>query len=202
VVGDSFSAGQSATAPTTIWNTPGYISKLGELLQIEDLWGRGIGGTGYLAKGSSGAAPTFRERLAADVIPYAPDVIVYQGSINDYNQTSGALTTEIQALHAATKAALPNVKMIAVSPLSSAAPTSNVRTIGGVEKAAWEALGVPYIDMIDADTGFGRVGAPDGLGSADYNRSQDAVHPTYPAGFERIAAGLAAGIAPILKATV
>jgi hypothetical protein len=272
VVGDSFGAGQSATGPVTIWNTPGYIHKLGDLLQIEDLWSRSIGGTGYLAQGTSGTAPTFRGRLATDVTPYNPDVVVFQGSINDYNKATSDLTTEIQALHAATKAAMPNVKIIATSPLSSANPTANVVSIAAAEKAAWEALGVPYIDMLNADTGTGAIGTnrtvtdavlnstttvtsataafvagdigrvvsatgiPAGTtianvtngttivlsaaatasatgvslaitnqrlnGSADYNRSQDFTHPSYPAGFERIAAGLAAGIAPILKAAV
>jgi hypothetical protein len=272
VVGDSFSAGQSATGPVTIWNTPGYISKLGDLLQIEDLWGRGIGGTGYLAQGSSGTAPTFRGRLATDVTPYNPDVIVFQGSINDYNKVPADIAAEIQTLYAATKAAMPNVKIIATAPLSSAAPTSNVISIAAAEKAAWEGLGVPYIDMLNADTGTGAIGTnrtvtdavlnstttvtsataafvaadigrivsatgiPAGTtianvtngttavlaaaatasatgvslallnqranGTADYNRSPDFTHPSYPAGFDRIAAGLAAGIAPILKASV
>jgi hypothetical protein len=120
--------------------------------RIEDIRGKGIGETDTspdVPRRPPGA-PRHRRH------PLHPDIIVSQGSINDYNETTGALPTEIQTIYTATKAALPNVKIVAVSPLSSAAPTTNVEPSVALRKP-WEALGIPYIDMIGADIGFGRV---------------------------------------------
>jgi hypothetical protein len=272
IVGDSFGNGQAfdnvAYAPSY---TPGYYYTLAEMLQIKDLWPRSIGGTGYLHTNNS-TQPTFRGRLAADIVPYNPDVLIFQGTINDSGYTGPQITAEIQALHAAVKAALPNTYIIATSPLLAAASNASMDTLTATEQAAWVALGVPFLDVHTMNTGTGADGyrqVTDGVttsgsttltsatanfgagdigktirgagipalaymtafasgtsctlsaaatasatgvtlqitgqkrdGSADNNRSGDAVHPSYPIGFRHIAQRLAIGLAPMLKAAV
>jgi lysophospholipase L1-like esterase len=190
IVGDSYTAGSSNPQ-----QVGGYVFRLGELLGIEDIWPRGIGGTGYLT------STTFRSRLAQDVIPYTPDILMVQGSINDrtpYASQPGQLTTEINALAAQVRAALPTTLLVATGPLYAAVQDSNMTTICAEQKAAWQALGVPFIDATTWNTGTGNTSATTGNGTADYNRSADATHPTQ-AGYDHLAANLAAALMPIFR---
>lgn len=190
VLGDSYTDGSSQPQ-----QVGGYPFRLGELLGIEDVWYRGIGGTGFLT------STTYRSRLTADVVPYTPDVLLVQGSINDrtpYSTSPGLLTAEINTLYAAIKAALPSTLVVATSPLYAKAQNSDMVTIGAEEKAAWQALGVPFIDATTWNTGTGNTSAPAGNGTADFNCSADNLHPTQ-AGYDHLAVNLAAALAPILR---
>ncbi|MBT2566584.1 SGNH/GDSL hydrolase family protein [Arthrobacter sp. ISL-85] len=155
IVGDSFGNGQAfdnvAYAPSY---TPGYYYTLAEMLNLKDLWPRSIGGTGYLATNNS-TQPTYRGRFAADIAPYAPDVLIFQGTINDSGYTSQQITDEINALYAAVKAALPNTYIIATSPLLAAATSAGMDTLTTTEQTAWTALGVPFLDVHTMNTGTG-----------------------------------------------
>jgi hypothetical protein len=195
ILGDSFVFGQSYAAGANV-DTPGMVYRLGELLGIEDVWGRGIGGTGYIASGQ-----TFQSRLAQDVIPYAPDILFIPGSINDTNTLPvvGAIASAVNVIHAQVKAALPNCLIIASSILHAGQTNDNIVAVNADLKATWMALGVPYVDVTGINTGSGKEGAPTGTGSADFNRSDDGSHLTYPLGYDHTATRLALGIAPILR---
>jgi hypothetical protein len=198
LVGDSFGYGQSYASGAAVY-TPGYIHRLGELLQIEDLIGTSIGGTGYLNKGPGGTHPTFRERLELDVVPYAPDIVLFQGTINDNGQTTAAVVTEINEIHKYMKTALPNTAVIACSQLQSKATDATAIAMNAAQKAAWETLRVPFVDVLGINTGTGNVGATTGTGTADINCSADATHPSWPAGFDQLASILAPKISSALK---
>lgn len=195
IIGDSMTDGQSYSGGATTF-TPGYPYRLGERLQIEDVWNRARGGTGFLT------ANSFRSRLAADVIPYNPDVILIPGSINDTNTTpaAGAIESEMQLIHDQVKAALPKTLIVWASVLHMGNTNGNIDAVNVSMATRSAAMGDPFIDMRTLNNGTGNADAPNGTGSADFNRSGDGVHPSYPLGFDHIAARLATGLAPILKA--
>lgn len=196
IVGDSMTDGQSYSGGAATY-TPGYPFRLGELLQIEDVWGRGRGGTGFLT------ANSFRSRLATDVIPYAPDVVIIPGSVNDSNTTpvAGSIQAEAVLIHNQLKAALPNTVIIWATTIHMGGGNTNIDQINNELAAAATQLGDPFLDLRPLNTGTGKVGTPTGDGSADYNRSADGVHPEWPMGFDHLAVRMANGLAPILSAS-
>jgi len=195
IVGDSITDGQTYTGGVTKY-TPGYPYRLGEHLQIEDIWNRARGGTGFLT------ANSFRSRLADDVIPYAPDVLLIPCSLNDTNTTPavGAIASEIQAIYAQVKAALPNCLLVGAGVLHYGNTNGNIDAVNAEAKTTWNNLGAPFIDLAPFNNGTGNADAPAGNGSADFNRSGDGVHASYPAGYDYTAFRLASGLAPILAA--
>lgn len=72
VLGDSFSA------PAAM----GWHAQFADIMGWDDVWAMGVGSTGYTAN-NSGNSKTFGDRLASDVIAYAPDICIVLGSIND-----------------------------------------------------------------------------------------------------------------------
>jgi lysophospholipase L1-like esterase len=114
VIGDSF------TEPTVVDSTTGsftrgWVSWFGAMAGV-DAWACGSGGTGYLNPGPGGRVK-FRDRLAADVIPNAPDIIIWAGGSNDYSlYSAAAIGTEAAACYAQIAAALPNCQQIVLSP--------------------------------------------------------------------------------------
>ncbi len=195
ILGDSFVYGQSYASGAQT-NTPGFIYRVGELLGIEDTWGRGIGGTGYIA-----STQPFISRLAQDVIPYQPDILYIPASVNDTNTLppAGALATAINAIAAAMKAGSPTTKIIASSVLFSGATNANITSVNTDVKNAWTALGVSYIDFTGINNGGGTIDVPTGTGSGDFNRSGDGTHPSWPNGYDYFASRIASALAPIIR---
>lgn len=149
VVGDSF------TEPTTVDSTTGIISRgfvqhLGPMLGV-DMWSCGSGGTGYLNPGTGGRVK-FRDRLAADVIPYAPDVLLWAGGINENGlYDAAAVGAEAALCFAQVAAALPNCQQIVVSPFwprGHQVIPGTLIAIRDAIKAAATAAGLPFIDML------------------------------------------------------
>jgi lysophospholipase L1-like esterase len=178
IVGDSYAAGQGADR-----YSEGYAVTLGRMLGWADCW------SASTAASSTGlvddALPTFgpyQSRITADVIPYAPDLVIVQGSLNDYayigqNKIGPALTLYVNTL----RAALPDCEVLATSPLFTGAPPASYTTVRDEMKTAATALNVPFVDLfspIDPFYGTGNSGAPNGSGNADHYLSADAIHPT------------------------
>ncbi|WP_181243466.1 SGNH/GDSL hydrolase family protein [Glaciihabitans tibetensis] len=78
------------------------------------------GGTGYLQENTTTAEKPFSAR-AAELIAFAPDVVVVQGSSNDYRYTTIQIQEAASALFAQIRAALPDAKIIAVGVIDSPA---------------------------------------------------------------------------------
>lgn len=182
-VGDSITegpAGQAALAS--------YAGRAAELLGWTDAWLSGVGATGYLAAPSPKL--TFRQRYAQDIKPYAPQVLVVAGGINDAGASDSAIQAEASALFDQIQTDLPQTLVFVTGPWAT---TSRVRS--GVNAALKAAVGarsnfiwVPNVD--DAWlTGTGNAGAPKGDGNADTFVSADTTHPT-PAGIEYLAGKL------------
>ncbi len=183
-LGDSLTEGPAGQAALT-----SFAPRAAELLGWNDAWLSGVGATGYL----TAPAPklTFRQRYAADVKPYAPEVLVIAGGINDLAFSDGAIKAEATLLFDQIQADLPNALVFVAGPLASAD-----RLRPGINLALKAAVGsrinfywVPNMDERWI-TGTGNAGRPAGDGNADIVVSADTMHPT-PAGIEFIATKLA-----------
>jgi hypothetical protein len=132
VLGDSFST------PSPIkWHA--YFA---DALGWDDVWAAGVGGTGYVAT-NAGASKKFYDRVASDVIAYAPDIVLILGSINDASQAAATVQAEAQACVQAIRAALPGCLVI-----------GGYNATGGIEKMTSGAL-----DVMDATkAGFTAAG--------------------------------------------
>lgn len=76
------------------------------------------GGTGYSTTGPGGRG-TFRGRLAADVIPYAPDIVFICGCFNDYSASAATVQSEVEASINQIKAALPSCLIFITGPFAN-----------------------------------------------------------------------------------
>lgn len=202
---DSYGAGiaPAGQAPDRSATYPNIASKL---LGFQDVWTYlTVPSTGL--KQANAATPTignFRSRFANDVIPYKPDVIILQMSINDENNWptwQGLVGPELTTCIDTLQTALPNMKMIVISPMFAQTPKAAYLTLRDEGKAACLAKGVPFIDTLDANaplfTGTGYTGLTAGNGNADKYMSTDITHPN-AAGYDVIARWLAGRIGPLL----
>lgn len=177
VVGDSYGHGIGAN-----FYAEGYARSLGRIMGWLDVWHSVTScPSSGLVKAASVNNGAYITRINYDVIPFAPDVVIIQSSINDYesvgqNLIGPALTNYINTL----KAALPNVIIIVTSPFYPASSPAAYVQIRDETKAAAIAAGVPYLDVLARAVfgGTGRAGTPVGDGNADIYRGSDGTHPT------------------------
>lgn len=122
IIGDSFTEGAGANGGLN-----DYVANFATALNWDDVWGSGVGGTGYLAV--NGTSQKYRDRIASDVIPFAPQLIFITGGYNDSASTAAAIGAEAQALVSALKAALPSVKIVMVAPYWTGGPATMSKLI-------------------------------------------------------------------------
>ena len=179
-VGDSITEGPAGQAAQT-----SYAGRAAELLGWTDAWLSGVGATGYLAAPSPKL--TFRQRYAQDVLPYAPQVLVIAGGINDAGASDSAIQAEASALFDLIQADLPQTLVFVTGPWATIG-----RVRSGVNASLKAAVGTRtnfiWVPNVDDSwlTGTGNAGSPKGDGNADAYVSADTTHPT-PAGIEYLA---------------
>lgn len=122
-VGDSFTTNAAGGWPNWFADAMGW----------DDVWASGVGGTGLLNT-NGGASKTFRQRLASDVLPFKPDIVVMHGGVNDGGAGAATLQVEAASFVAAIRAALPECIVI-----------GGANGSGGVEK-----LPAATLDLYDA----------------------------------------------------
>jgi hypothetical protein len=93
----------------------GYIPYLADVLGWDDVWASGVGSTGFLQ--TADGKFTYRQRLQQNVIDFAPDIVLFQGSINDNAFTAEVIAAEAELCFGMIKSALPNCTIICTSPL-------------------------------------------------------------------------------------
>jgi acyl-CoA thioesterase I len=121
-------------------------------------------GSGFLKVGTKG--DTFADQVRA-AVKLNPSVILLAGSSNDLGESNPALAKETTATIASIRAALPDVKIIAVSAIwgATSAP-AQLKDIDGQVESAVTAVGGKYVDI-----GQPLAGHPELMQS-------DTVHPT------------------------
>lgn len=182
IVGDSYVGG--AGSPTTGYSGIGsWASSFADALGWQDVWNSGIGGTGWIQQAS--ALPNaIRDRYAADIVAYSPDVVIFSAARNDFALGASAVGTAAGTVLAAVRSALPNAVLAVTGPNGSGSPTNggDDTTWKPFQDAIFSAVS-PYALTLDWSssgifTGSGKVGATSGTGNGDVYIQNDGVHPS------------------------
>ena len=190
----------------------GFATNLGYLLGVNNfITGYNQGGTG-LVHDSGGGSIHFGARVADDIIPAAPDVLLIGCSSNDASSSGEAaqVDTALVSVVNQVKAALPECQIIGVGPLTvPPAPAWGGAVMTTVVQkfiAGCATAGIDYVDTSGIFTGTRLAGnAATGDGNADMyvsalaaDTAVNAPHPNQ-AGHDRIARFLAPKIARLLQ---
>lgn len=197
ILGDSFAQGTGAYPGSATGTFVNFGQIAAEIIGYRDVHVVGVGGTGYLNTGLAGAYVKFRDRLATDVFPTRPALVIVAGGINDDAFSPSAIRAEADLLFAAIHAGLPVAQIVVVGPWSSSGnpPAARLLNRDAIKTAAL-AAGLPFIDPI-ADywvTGTGHVGDEQHDGNADTWIGPDGTHPTV-IGYARLGALLGTALA-------
>lgn len=204
VLGDSYSSGTGSLAPGAL----GWPQFFSFLMGWPNVIPAAVGGSGYL---SPGLGSKFRDRIATDVIPYNPDLVIIAGGHNDTTASNAAYTTaavqaEAALLYAALRTALPLATLVVTGPMGSpSAAGSQYATL----QTAFSTAGAGLVDkVIDTMTkpwffGTGYADGTTGNGNDDlymYGTGGLAQHPYQTPGHLYIARRHEAEIVPLLAA--
>lgn len=108
-VGDSYIGGAASFASTQSW-----FQISADLMGWDDAISSGIGGSGFISVGSG--SPYFN-RLATDVFPYNPDMVIFQPSVNDASYTPAVVAAAAAQCFAACQTNIPNALIVCTSPM-------------------------------------------------------------------------------------
>ena len=148
VVGDSYAEGSgSSNFGTTSW-----AQRLFEFMGWSNYLVAAVGGTGLLE--TFGSSPNYLGRIATDVIPFKPDIVIFQGSVNDPTGsfTPNQMAAQVKAIYQAVIASLPATIVVFTSPpcRSGATSTSNlVWAQKDAMKSTALSLGALWIDLME-----------------------------------------------------
>jgi len=190
-IGDSYQAG-SAYGP--FLSGAQMSACVAKRTGIRDMWGMGVGGTGYLATGAS-SFYTFRERLP-QAVALNPDILFFMGSVNDKSSTALAITAEVTLTIEAARLAghygpivivgVPSLDTVGVmSPAGSGLTAAQIETaiFAGVTAAAEDDVftvpiatdRVPWVTGSWNNSGLSAVNGTSL--NKDYWLANDSVHP-------------------------
>jgi hypothetical protein len=129
-------------------NPSSFPLAFAETMHWDDVWGSGVGGSGYIATNGN-TVPTFAMRIQHDVIQYAPKVVGIIGSVNDNSQTYAALYAAAYSLYTTLTAALPNSLIFAAHTSSKGVDGEAITAWRNraAKKAAATAAGIMWVDI-------------------------------------------------------
>lgn len=179
-LGDSYTAGTGSSGA-------GYVDPTAVPLGWETVR-FAQGGTGYTNPGDNEGESVYADRVVA-VVAANPDIVVIQGSTNDYAADPAALTTTAREVYASLRAGLPEARIIAVGPLAPpAADEDSLSRVARALRVAADGEGVPFIDPI----------AEGWLQPADGLFIEDGYHPN-DAGYTAMADRLVGALRPLVS---
>lgn len=184
VIGDSYTGGSGA-APTGYNSLSSWVWSFADIVGWDDVWQSGIGGTGWINRNAS-QTNNYEDRVAADVVGFAPEVVMLYGARNDYSNGAVAIGQAAGRTVAAIRAGLPNALIFVLGPDGSAHP------VDGSADTTWKPIQDQIFSAVAATsgvitldtclpgiyTGTGKAGATTGSGNGDVYMQSDAVHPT------------------------
>lgn len=145
-IGDSYTAGAYATDPSQSWATA-FAADMGWL---EKNFARG--GTAYVnTHGKEGCGLEFCPNytgMIPEVVASKPDVVVVSGGRNDAHRDPEEVAAGVTAFYSELRRALPEAKIVAVSPLwhTPRAP-EQITLMGEAVRAAVTSVGGYYLDI-------------------------------------------------------
>jgi hypothetical protein len=179
VFGDSLSDG---SAQNTGAGAGTWFARAARLLGATDAWEQARGGTGYVTVGSYA---TLADRLAADVIAWAPDRLIVWAGYNDNGSNQATLKTAVDSLYASIKTGLPNAQVYVLGCWSpTATPATSVSNTDATLRTAAATAGFPFISPLTGSCydATGTLVATQGAFITSANAAAyiggDSVHPT------------------------
>lgn len=147
-VGDSLIEGFGASNG----GASSFCQRTFELLGWSNYLSSGVGGTGLLA--TSGGATNYRNRFNTDLVPFAPDIVIVQGSTNDSAGafTATAMGDEVTAIIQTIRTLFPNCLVFVTSQVAVNGPTG-MTNLTWLHRAAMKAAtitaGGHWIDLLE-----------------------------------------------------
>lgn len=168
-LGDSYTVGARASDESNRWTS-----------LVADKYGWvghnfGVSDTGYLVSGSHENGNPYAARIP-EIAELEPDMVVVSGGRNDLYSPTGEVLPAIKETFAKLRGALPDAKIVAVSPFwgaSEPVPTQ-LEVFAEQVKESVKSVGGEYVDV-----GHPILGHPGWM-------ADDGVHPTDP-GYKAIA---------------
>ncbi|MFF9787214.1 GDSL-type esterase/lipase family protein [Streptomyces nigrescens] len=179
VLGDSISDG---SAQNTGAGAGTWFARAARLLGATDAWEQGRGGTGYI---TPGAYATFGDRVAADVVAWAPTRLAIWGGYNDNTGSQSAISAAAASLFSAVKTGLPSCQVLVIGCWApTASPAGSITNTDATLRTQAAAAGFPFVSPITGgvyDTTGALIttqGAWITSGNAAAYVGGDSVHPT------------------------
>jgi lysophospholipase L1-like esterase len=182
VIGDSFASGFNGSG----FGTNGWPWMVAQD-NCADLTLNAVPGTGY-QRSSTAGLPYYQrwsEGLSAET-----DVVIVQGSANDWNQSQQLIYSRASATYKAIKSVAVNARIVVIGPIYSKAPNANIQFNEDAVRAAANANGVqfadasnwfaPYPEMIDT------TGHPNNTGHIHLRAMVESVTGLEPNGCETL----------------
>ncbi len=165
IIGDSFVNGAGSGSSGNAFNHETFAPMLAHLLGADERLLAGIGGTGFVAGGTTN---NYETRLPY-VLGKNPHVLIFFCSINDGTNGAGLQAAVTSALALCT--AVPEVYVIGCVRAGYEASNAAAKT-------ATLAAGRKWVNMDGFINGTGRITDRKGDGNADFFIVADGVHPT------------------------
>lgn len=179
VLGDSVSDG---SAQNTGAGAGTWFARAARLLGATDAWEQGRGGTGYITPGSYA---TFVDRVAADVVAWAPSRLVIWGGYNDNGGSQSAIGAAAASMFSAVKTGLPACQVLVIGCWAPTASLgASITNTDATIRTAASAAGFPFVSPVSGSvhdstgTLITTQGAWITSGNAAGYIGGDAVHPT------------------------
>jgi acyl-CoA thioesterase-1 len=133
VIGDSWSAGLGLADPSRSWpvRLPGQV------------YVDGFSGSGFSAHASPCGPVSYAQRAPADLRAGA-DLVVVEGGLNDYDQSSAAITDGFRRL----MTALHGEHVVVVGPPMAPLRAARVPRVDRLLRSLSSAAGVPYLSTV------------------------------------------------------
>lgn len=179
VLGDSLTDGSSQN---TGFGQGTWLARTARLIGTTDPWDQARGGTGYITAGSFA---TFGDRVADDIVAYAPDRVIVWGGFNDSSGDQAAIGTAADAVYAAITTGLPDAEVFVIGCWSpSGSPGSGITNTDATLRTAASTAGLPFISPLTGSiyNGAGTLVATHGPWITTQNAGTyvggDNTHPT------------------------
>lgn len=168
-MGDSYTQGVGASTVDKRWTS---------VLSVKEGWQEvnlGRGGTGYVTTSTSCGLPACPAypAMVADAVAAKPQTVVVSGGQNDfaaYSKDPAAVEAAVRQVFQKLRAALPDVKIVAVGPSTPYGLEKTVTALDASVQREAHAVGAAYVSLISPN-----VVAPEML-TADRSHVNDSGH--------------------------